>query len=80
VDAIAALLDDEALRAAAARRAALLRDELRWPRVVEPLLDLLETLDGAAPARRRWPAHALAHYALRGALAAAAAVRGLRLR
>lgn len=68
--AIESLLDDPGRRATAAARSAAVRDQLRWSRVAQPLLELLETADASPTRARRWVGRAAAHYALRGALAA----------
>ncbi len=47
-DAIAGLLDDEAALREAQQQLVAIRDELSWPRVVEPLGRLLEGTPGRA--------------------------------
>lgn len=68
--AIESLLDDPGARASASAQSAAVREELRWSRVVEPLLELLDTADAQPTPARRWLGRAGAHYALRGTLAA----------
>ena len=74
VDAIAELVDDPEKRHAATDRIAAFRERLRWSRVVEPLLALLETPTVAPNPGIRTARRAAEHYALRAGLAAAGRV------
>jgi glycosyltransferase involved in cell wall biosynthesis len=89
VDALEALLGDEAAREQARRALADVREEFLWPRVVEPLRRLVQQ-PGAAIARRRtlgpgaswieWRLrHAVADRGVRGAAVRAAQIAKRRL-